>query len=107
MGPLATNLIWLAVVAVVVIGLLYLFVGRRRVTAAPRELTYAQYDNPGTAADPASRAFAAAGDEPPTEDDIARARLGGMRGAPQLGEAPMAPQAREQTPHKIDDGHVA
>jgi hypothetical protein len=104
MGPLAATLVWIVVAAVVIAALLYLAFGRRRRAAAPpRELTYAE----GSAADPATATFAAAGAEPPTEDEIARARLGGMRGAPGLGEAPMAPQAREQTPRKIDDGHVA
>jgi hypothetical protein len=50
---------------------------------------------------------AASGGEPPTEDQIARARAGGVRGAPQLGQAPLPRQAREQLPGKIDDGHVA
>jgi hypothetical protein len=103
MGPLATTLVWIAIAAIVVAGLAYLWSGRRRRPGPPRELTYAQ----DSAADPAAAAFAGAGAEPPTEDEIARARLGGMRGAPQLGEAPMARQAREQTPRKIDDGHVA
>jgi hypothetical protein len=103
MSPFATNLVWIAIAAVVVVGLAYLAFGRRRRTVPPPELPYAQ----GSAADPAVAAFARAGAEPPTEDEIARARLGGTRGAPELGEAPLAPQAREQTPRKIDDGHVA
>ncbi len=100
----ATTLIWIAIVAIVVAGLAYALFGRKREIEPPAELTYA----PGSAADPARDAFAASADgEPPTEDQIARARLGGPRGAPELGQAPLAPQAREQTPRKVDDGHVA
>ena len=50
-------------------------------------------------------AAAAAGDRP-SEDDIAQARLGGPRGAPQLGAAPMVRQQAENTPWPIDSGHV-
>jgi hypothetical protein len=105
MSPFATNLVWIAVAAIVVAALAYWLFGRRRRPAAPApaELTYAQ----GSSADPALAAFAGARDEPPTEDEIARARLGGVRGAAGLGEAPLPPQAREQIPRKIDDGHVA
>jgi hypothetical protein len=56
--------------------------------------------------DPARALFAAAGDEPPTEDQIAQARLGGVRGNPKLGRAQMSGQVEEQTPKNIDDGHV-
>jgi len=99
-----TTLIWIAIAAIVVAVLAYAMFGRKRRDEPPAELTYA----PGSAADPARDAFAAAaGGEPPTEDQIARARLGGPRGAPELGQAPLAPQAREQTPRKVDDGHAA
>jgi hypothetical protein len=47
------------------------------------------------------------GGERPTEDQIARARLGGVRGAPGLGSAPLVGQAAENTPKHIDDGHTA
>jgi hypothetical protein len=97
----------IVLVAVIVAAMAYTLFGRKRQAAAPDELTSARDPIPGSAADPARDAFAAAGDEPPTEDQIARARLGGPRGAPELGQAPLAPQAREQTPRKIDDGHVA
>ena len=104
MGTLTTSLIWIPVAAIIAAIAYALFVRRRPNAPPPGELTYA----PGSAADPARDAFAAAADgEPPTEDQIARARLGGSRGAPELGQAPLAPQAREQTPRKIDDGHVA
>jgi hypothetical protein len=93
MGSFAT-VAWIVVVAALII---YGLSRRRR--PPPRELPQVP--------DPAASAFASAGDEPPTEDDIARARLGGPRGAPQLGEAPMPRQAREQTPRNIDDGHTA
>jgi hypothetical protein len=43
----------------------------------------------------------------PTEDDIAQARLGGPRGAPELKPAPMTPQRRKKMPSKIDPGHTA
>jgi hypothetical protein len=104
MDLLADHPILVAIAIVVVASAIYTLVGRKRKAAPPSELTYA----PGTAADPARDAFAAAADgEPPTEDQIARARLGGPRGAPELGQAPLAPQAREQMPRKVDDGHVA
>jgi hypothetical protein len=96
MGSLAT-IAWIAAVAVMAALIIYGLSRRRR--PPPRELPQVP--------DPAASAFASAGDEPPTEDDIARARLGGPRGAPQLGEAPMPRQAREQTPRTIDDGHTA
>jgi hypothetical protein len=43
----------------------------------------------------------------PTEDDIAQARLGGPRGAPELKPAPMTPQRRKKTPTNFDPGHTA
>jgi hypothetical protein len=49
---------------------------------------------------------AEAAGEPPTEDDIAQARLGGTRGARELRDAPMVPQQAENTPWPIDRGHV-
>ena len=105
MNFIAHHPIWTAIAVIIAAGLLYALFGRKRRKAAPPgELTYA----PGSAADPARDVFAASsGGEPPTEDQIARARLGGTRGAPELGQAPLAPQAREQTPRKVDDGHVA
>jgi hypothetical protein len=42
-----------------------------------------------------------------TEDDLARADLGGTRGAPQLGEAPMVPQQAKNTPRRFEPGHTA
>lgn len=103
MTDLEAKLMWIGLAVILAVVLLYALSGRRRKAAPPAELAYA----PGSAADPARDAFAAAGDERPTEDQIARARLGGPRGAPELGQAPLAPQAREQMPRKIDDGHVA
>jgi hypothetical protein len=93
-----TGLLWLVGALIVLVVLLYVF--RRRTTSAPNDL-------PMSADDPARALFAAAGDEPPTEDQIAQARLGGVRGNPKLGRAEMSGQAREQTPKHIDDGHVA
>jgi len=43
----------------------------------------------------------------PTEDDLAQARLGGPRGAPELAPAKMTPQRRKKTPDNIDPGHTA
>ncbi len=47
-----------------------------------------------------------AGDRP-TEDDIAQARLGGPRGAPELEPAKMTPQRRKKTPTILDPGQTA
>ena len=108
MGSLGTKLILIALATVVTMVVVYALSGRKRRVAEPmNELTYAPGYAPGSAADPARDAFAAAGEERPTEDQIARARLGGSRGAPELGAAPLVGQAREQTPRNIDDGHVA
>ncbi len=94
------GMLWL-LAALVVLGLI-MYVLRSRTTSAsaPEEL-------PVSPDDPARALFAAAGDEPPTEDQIAQARLGGVRGNPKLGAAQMKGQAAEQTPKHIDEGHVA
>jgi hypothetical protein len=42
-----------------------------------------------------------------TEDEIARERLGGTRGARELGEAPMVPQQGKNTPRNYEPGHTA
>jgi hypothetical protein len=98
----------IVLVAVIVAAMAYTLFARRRRKAPPPELTDGRDYVQGSAADPARDVFAAAsGGEPPTEDQIARARAGGLRGAPQLGQAPLPRQAREQLPGKIDDGHVA
>jgi hypothetical protein len=55
--------------------------------------------------DPAAALFADG--NRPTEDDIAQARLGGPRGARELGEAPMVRQVAVNTPTPVDPGHVA
>src|SRR3954471_7166673 len=81
--------------------LLYLARGRSAVAPRPDPMPEPVPD------DPARALFAAAGDEPPTEDQIAQARLGGSRGNPKLGAAPMTPQTAKNTPPVIDDGHVA
>jgi hypothetical protein len=96
-----TTVAWIA--AVIVVAAVIIYGLSRRRPPPPRELPRSG-ERP---ADPAAGAFAAAGAEPPTEDEIARARLGGPRGAPQLGEAPLPRQARKQTPRDIDDGHTA
>jgi hypothetical protein len=43
----------------------------------------------------------------PTEDDVARACLGGPRGAPELDPSPMTRQRRIKTPSKGEPGHTA
>jgi hypothetical protein len=48
-----------------------------------------------------------AGADRPTEDDIAQARLGGPRGAPELKPATMTPQRRKKTPTILDPGQTA
>jgi hypothetical protein len=42
-----------------------------------------------------------------TEDEQARAALGGTRGAPELEDAPLVPQQEKGTPRNIEPGHVA
>jgi hypothetical protein len=42
-----------------------------------------------------------------SEDEIARERLGGSRGAPELGDAPMVPQQAKNTPRNYEPGHTA
>jgi hypothetical protein len=91
--------LWL-LVALVVLGVIMYMLRRRTTSAAPNDL-------PMSPDDPARALFDAAGDEPPTEDQIAQARLGGVRGNPKLGAAQMKGQAAEQTPKHIDEGHVA
>jgi hypothetical protein len=46
-------------------------------------------------------------DTRPNEDEIAQARLGGPRGAPELAPAKMTPQRRKKTPEDVDPGHTA
>lgn len=46
----------------------------------------------------------------PSEDDVAQARLGGPRGAPELPPAPMTRQRRIKTPEAHTEpgsGHIA
>jgi hypothetical protein len=44
----------------------------------------------------------------PSEDDVARDRLGGPRGAPELQPAPMTRQRRIKTPdNDTEPGHTA
>ena len=76
--------------------LLYLARGRSKAVPEPEPLP----DDP-------ARALFTPGGEPPTEDQIAQARLGGPRGNAKLGSAPMTPQAAKNTPPVTDDGHVA
>jgi hypothetical protein len=42
-----------------------------------------------------------------TEDEIARANLGGVKGSPDLSPAPLTKTEREQILLNEDDGHVA
>jgi hypothetical protein len=47
-------------------------------------------------------------DDRPSEDDVARDRLGGPRGAPELKPAPMTRQRRIKTPENDpESGHTA
>ncbi len=43
----------------------------------------------------------------PSEDDLAQAKLGGPRGAPELAPAKMTPQRKKKTPDDVDPGHTA
>jgi hypothetical protein len=43
----------------------------------------------------------------PSEDNIARAKLGGPRGAPELKPAKMTPQRQKKTPRDLDPGHTS
>ena len=95
-----SGVLWLLAALIALGGLLYFF--RSRTSRAQADVNVE-----APADDPARALFAAAGDEPPTEDQIAQARLGGTRGDPKLGAAPMVPQQGENTPRHIDDGHVA
>jgi hypothetical protein len=94
-----TSVLWLLAALVMVAGAFYLL--RSRTGKAQLDVSQPP------AEDPARALFAAAGDEPPTEDQIAQARAGGPRGNPKLGSAPMVRQQGENTPRHIDDGHVA
>ena len=42
-----------------------------------------------------------------TEDEIAREKLGGVKGSPELKSAPMNPQQAKNTPKNNDQGHSA
>jgi hypothetical protein len=42
-----------------------------------------------------------------TEDETARASLGGPKGSPELKPAPLTKQEDEQMPRNDDPGHVA
>jgi hypothetical protein len=103
MTPYSTTILWVAIGLVVLVGLSYLAFRRRASQLPPLQPA----NDDVVPVDPARAVFAAADGEPPTEDQIAQARLGGPRGAPQLGAAPLVPNEREQIPHPIDDGHTA
>jgi hypothetical protein len=45
--------------------------------------------------------------ERPTEDDLARAALGGPKGSPELPAAPLTKREAEQNSPNDDPGHVA
>lgn len=47
------------------------------------------------------------GQDRPTEDDVARASLGGPKGSPELPPAPLTDQEKEQMLPNNDPGHVA
>jgi hypothetical protein len=46
-------------------------------------------------------------EERPTEDDLARASLGGVKGSKDLQPAPLTRQEAEQIPSNDEPGHVA
>jgi hypothetical protein len=46
-------------------------------------------------------------EERPTEDDLARASLGGVKGSEKLPAAPLTKQEAEQTLPNDEPGHVA
>jgi hypothetical protein len=46
-------------------------------------------------------------DERPTEDDLARAALGGPKGSPELKPAPLTKTEAEQNSPNDEPGHVA
>ena len=94
------GMLWLLAALVVLGVIMYVLRSRTNSASAPNDL-------PAWPDDPARALFATAGDEPPNEDQIAQARLGGVRGNPKLGAAQMKGQAAEQTPKHIDEGHVA
>jgi hypothetical protein len=43
----------------------------------------------------------------PTEDDLARHALGGVKGSPELSPAPLTKTEKEQNSPNDDPGHVA
>jgi len=43
----------------------------------------------------------------PTEDDLAQAALGGVKGSPELAPAPLTKTEKEQNTPNDDPGHVA
>jgi hypothetical protein len=46
-------------------------------------------------------------EERKTEDQMAREKLGGVKGSPELPPAPLTRQEAEQMPRTDDPGHVA
>lgn len=64
-------------------------------------------DPPRHRPDPAHDPAHDPADHRPTEDDRARAELGGPKGSPRLQPAPMTPQRAKKTPTTPGDGHPA
>ena len=100
MGASTTVILIVAILG----GAALLYLARGLSSAAP---TAKSDPMPEPLQDDPARALFTPGGEPPTEDQIAQARLGGPRGSQKLGSAPMTRQAGENTPPVIDDGHVA
>jgi hypothetical protein len=77
--------------------------------AATRRLYHQQDDVEPSASRPRPQPDSSFAGDPArrTEDEIARRNLGGTRGAPELGEAPLVPQQAENTPRKVEPGHTA
>ncbi|MGI8527620.1 MAG: hypothetical protein ACR2K5_15900 [Pseudolabrys sp.] len=89
-----------AVIGMAVLLIVFVVWQHRRRHVPPRQRYYPPVSQP----DPAASLFA--NGNRPTEDDIAQARLGGSRGAAQLGAAPMVRQVAKNTPPPADPGHV-
>ena len=90
----AGPIVLIVVLAAIVVGAL---LTRKPRAAAPQPSTE-------TDADPAAALFS--NGNRPTEDDISQARLGGTRGTPQLPDAPLVPQVKENTLPPVDPGQA-
>jgi hypothetical protein len=112
MQPFGSTELALAIGAIAIILLAIAAVAGRRRGARGIELPQGAAGD-GSGADAAalrrmSSPRLAPEDERPTEDDIARAHLGGTRGSPDLPDAPMTPQRAKKMPSAASrGGHTA